>query len=644
MADTMHIYTILSHIREIDEEDADAIATSEATEAEFVRHISDREVTFVAGEPDYDAVIENSETQPWLETETFEISASVFHQLVQHVTDANGYVTDAGLVLLFRLRACFPDFQERDRSTIEHFIAGVNGLQVRDVGLLLQLGTYYVDQYSLEHFLKLRDGDNRIGLPAYMKAVETHLSGVRPKYSSKITYDWLFTRGDYDDETIQTLHKFFQERGYTLEYSMNGSIRLHGLKYIPMLMDNGCTYDPNMILTTLATNEFIGGVKPSIEDRMALIREIRTMSWRFQHAQPNWCGFGPCDYFNKSVEYLDWLVELGFRPKLSNFYDVVGIYNDVDATIDERKLVLQWLDRQLSAQDPAIALKSDDRERHFNGYDYPDWVRSDSDDATSELMDYCREHIGFVRRSFEQRQARHDAEAARKATFEELNGMKEDDYRRLQDRLGRHNGQCRHYAAGETCPEWPKCKYYHGRVEDTYKVRECKKRDCDRVDCKDFHYMTREDRKICAELKEYLSFNKKKDANKLSLMEQMELMHRAEGFPYNSFYLQKDTSMYLGVQLCFQAYCYGNKFDQCKTHDKRFMVRAKDARNRKTSYYCSFEHMVKCEQTETPVYELQEPYEELPMSWDRKTPAAVAEYTEREMFGCSYDYGEDYYY
>ena len=588
----------------------------------------------------------------------------------------DGSITDQDLGFLTRLVAVSPD----RLPSISHYL--MKGVQFRYLKTLTFLG-FHID-YLGEIFMTRSATGEPCTVDQFLVLLEE--LDIQPTLKGHHnTYDWVFTHErsvykkgcirwesgvPFTEEEIMKLHSALSDRGFYLtEVVMHNSMGLHGFKYFPLFQSLGPRVGhrnyPQIVESVIVkgTPQQDYDAPPLPIDLEARKQELVTL-----RKIPGFEGVRtkihemPKTAYAMGVEYLDWLVTEGWQPNKDTFEEVCGLssysYNE-QIPVDARQRILLWLDKHYG---DAIVLPNDDYARHLEAYNYGDRVYNDETrEHSSEMMQWCMEHLKMVRSSKIARDQRHTAVRDRKSEFRTKYGISEYSYKEIQLHLGRHNGVCEHYAKGQCCPEWPMCKKYHGPIQDTYRVKECKKEDCPRDEtCTDFHYPTTEQKREYDELQQYYTAEKYggKDPAKLSWRERYDVAQRMEENPYCNLYLYmgKDWAGRPGQSAKVSSgICHAkietddDGFTRCRRGcgHMLFMVRSTHSQSGKTKYYCSHAHMVKTEGHEPP-YVLKEPYHERPSFW-RSTSHTTPEDILRRYFGegrdvQEYDYYDEYGY
>jgi hypothetical protein len=179
--------------------------------------------------------------------------------------------------------------------------------------------------------------------------------------------------------------------------------------------------------------------------------------------------------------------------------------------------------------------------------------------------------------------------------------MTENDYKIKQEKA-KKNGVCDSFRKGLECSNGVNCKFYHGKLPETFAIQKCKDGiNCTRLangKCTFVHEPTTE--QLTMTQKFYYSL--KKDTNGFSISPSQTKFVDANRKSNPFIILQKDgiidNKVHYSIPVC--SYIETNDFGCSRYCNKpvKFMTMTKKA-NDKSNFYCSYEHMTK---SETPTY------------------------------------------
>lgn len=185
-------------------------------------------------------------------------------------------------------------------------------------------------------------------------------------------------------------------------------------------------------------------------------------------------------------------------------------------------------------------------------------------------------------------------EMAETKLFQKVHNITKEEYH-AQQQKSKRNGLCKFIREGKKCENGPKCKFYHGKIEETYGVQMCRNGiNCTHFyngDCKFVHEPTP---KQIVSIKEFYGSLKKYQNGFFVHQENLPKIERnIKSNPYILLKLENKLSdgYYYTIPHC---QCPADDQDTGRKCDKpvNFVVNKK---NQNPSYYCCYEHMVKCQ-------------------------------------------------
>jgi hypothetical protein len=547
----------------------------------------------------------------WKDAELIYVDGSATDIIIPLIVDKDGNMTDSDIGFLARLVTIIQKVNMYYNG-IDMFLS--QRIHVRHIMTLLVLG-FEVTERNVPQLFKIQTDHGTFGVPDFKELI-----GKLPVPTSTPNRDWIFTDAvSLTHEEIIELDDFLNLHNHVLsDQALQISLCHHWVTYVPLLIRHGASYQPDIILhnimvgayqsTTHAThsegNGYWGAMPQpfDLNKCKAQVAEIRALSTKFLTANAFTNKYlkddMPMVAYVMDNDYLDWLVSEGFRPTFITVQQVAMDHRNESIPIEVRKRILLWLDAYM----PDMTVTCADKDRHLTPSSY----------ICEDLYDFCIKEVGMIQRAHSARETRQQTVYVRQLKFQERYGLSEQDVDLIQTYLGRTNGVCPNWMKThnhDDCPEWPKCKMYHGPIEDTYRVKQCTKLDCN---CTDYHFATQDQLTELNSLKKYM-LPVNCGGKDVSTYEVDNLRSQLESNPYSYMTVSTRKDVWARpITSVNYARCHGKNDDSyCPAYDDKciFMVNTlrSVAYNERCRYYCCIDHLRQCESKGTP-YVLKEPH------------------------------------
>lgn len=174
--------------------------------------------------------------------------------------------------------------------------------------------------------------------------------------------------------------------------------------------------------------------------------------------------------------------------------------------------------------------------------------------------------------------------------FRKIYNITKEEYI-IQQQKAKKNGICKFIREGKKCENGTKCKFYHGKVEETYGIQPCRNGfSCIHFlkgDCKFVHEPTEN---ILNRTKIFYNLLEKSDKGYLVKEDDLKIVENE--IQSNPFFILKKCKKMGQMYYFIIPQCNASNSKKICNNPVRFVTKRK---NQLLNYYCCYEHMISCE-------------------------------------------------